>query len=54
MRTFAACIAAILIAGCAATPRSDGGIVGTGNRIDCEEHIRKDGTGKPPPDCKRD
>ena len=37
MRTLAACIAAILVAGCAAAPRSDGGIIGSGNRIDCED-----------------
>jgi hypothetical protein len=55
MRTFAACVAAILIGGCAAAPRSDGGIVGSGNRIDCEEQVRKDGARtSTPADCKRD
>lgn len=50
MRTLAACMAAILIAGCAT---SDGGIGGTGHRIDCEEQVRKDGTRIPAPaDCK--
>ena len=49
----AACIAALSMAGCAVAPSSDGGIVGTGNRIDCEEQVRKDGSRVPPPgDCK--
>jgi hypothetical protein len=29
-------IAALSAGGCAVAPQSDGGIVGTGNRIDCE------------------
>jgi hypothetical protein len=50
----AACIAAFSIAGCAVAPSSDGGIVGTGNRIDCEEQVKKDGTRvPPPPECNR-
>ena len=44
-----------LLAGCAAAPREDGGIVGTGNRIDCEEQVRKGGPRAPAPqDCKRE
>jgi hypothetical protein len=41
-----------LLAGCAAVsekspaPSTDGGIVGTGNRLDCEE-------GKSPEECRR-
>jgi hypothetical protein len=53
MRTLAAWIGAVLIGGCAPAPSSDGGIVGTGNRIDCQEQVRKDGTKIPPPaECK--
>ena len=49
-----ACAAAALIAGCAAAPREDGGIVGTGNRPECEEQVRKDGSRAPvAEDCKR-
>lgn len=52
MRTLLLCMAISLVAGCATEPRSDGGIVGTGNRPDCEE-VRKDGTRIPaPPECK--
>ena len=40
MKTLLACIA-IMIAGCAAQPRMDGGIVGSGNRIDCEEQANR-------------
>ena len=42
-----------LLAGCAAmsekspAPATDGGIVGTGNRMDCEE-------GKPTEECRRE
>jgi len=39
---WAVCAAAALIAGCAMEPRQDGGIVGTGNRTDCEEAAKKD------------
>ena len=40
----AACVGALAIAGCAAGPASDGGIVGTGNTINCESPPKKDGT----------
>jgi hypothetical protein len=50
MRTLAAFVATMLIAGCAVAPSSDGGIVGTGNRIDCEDLLKK---GRSlPDDCK--
>ena len=45
---WAAAVVALLITGCAAAPREDGGIVGTGNRSDCEEPVRKDGSRVPP------
>ena len=42
MRRIAAVLAfTVFIAGCATAPREDGGIVGTGNRIDCEELLKK-------------
>jgi hypothetical protein len=41
----ALCIAALSIAGCASSPRIDGGIVGSGNRIDCAALEKT-----PPPD----
>jgi hypothetical protein len=44
------CIAAVSIAACAVAPSIDGGIVGTGNRVDCE--ARTEGT--LPQDCKRE
>jgi hypothetical protein len=51
----AACIVLATVAGCAASPESDGGIVGTGNRIDCEALAKRERTQAPlPEDCKRD
>jgi hypothetical protein len=51
---FAMCIAAIVLTACSAAPRIDGGIVGTGNRVDCEAQTKKDGTpGSSPEQCKR-
>jgi hypothetical protein len=51
----AACIVLATLAGCASSPESDGGIVGTGNRIDCEALAKKQRTQAPlPEDCKRD
>jgi hypothetical protein len=45
-----ACIA--FVSGCAVSPQSDGGIVGTGNRIDCEA-LRGEASRTPLPDeCK--
>jgi len=47
-------IAAVSIAGCAAAPNMDGGIVGTGNRMNCEPQTNQDGTPVPlPEECKR-
>jgi hypothetical protein len=43
-------IAAVLLAGCAAT---DGGIVGTGNRVDCETAAKKGADRESlPPECR--
>lgn len=38
MKILVACMAVILLAGCA----SDGGIIGSGNRIDCEDRANVD------------
>jgi hypothetical protein len=49
----ALCIAALSIAGCSSSPGIDGGIVGSGNRIDCAalgKKERPDATS--PEDCK--
>jgi len=47
------CIAVISIGGCAVGPSIDGGIVGTGNRMDCEPQTTKEGTQVPlPEECK--
>jgi hypothetical protein len=49
----ALCIAALSIAGCARAPVMDGGIVGTGNRIDCAAVAKKERTDAPvPEECK--
>ena len=58
-----ACVASILrmaivsLAGCA-SPGIDGGIVGTGNRIDCEalkkERARERAPAPLPEDCRRE
>ena len=51
----ATCIAVVSAAACAVSPGIDGGIVGTGNRIDCEALAKKEGTQAPvPEDCKRE
>jgi hypothetical protein len=51
----AACIAAISITACSVAPGIDGGIVGTGNQMDCEVHAKKGGIpGSVPEDCKRE
>ncbi len=48
-------IAAISITACSVAPRIDGGIVGTGNREDCETQAKRDKTpGSAPEDCKRE
>lgn len=49
----ALCIAALSIAGCSSSPRMDGGIVGSGNRVDCVALAKKDGADAPTPEqCK--
>jgi hypothetical protein len=49
----AAAVAAAGLASCALEPRSDGGIVGSGNRPECEPRTRSDGTPLPLPEhCK--
>jgi len=40
----------VLLGACAATPEMDGGIVGTGNRVDCEALAKK--AGSLPEECK--
>ena len=56
-RTFLAsflCAAVLSLAGCASAPGIDGGIVGTGNRIDCEA-LRKERPGAAlPADCQQE
>jgi len=43
----------VSIAACAVRPGIDGGIVGTGNRTDCEPGTKQDGTQLPvPQECK--
>jgi len=47
------CIVALAIAGCASRPNIDGGIVGSGNRVDCAALAKKDGADAPTPEeCK--
>jgi hypothetical protein len=49
------CIAVGSLAACATAPDIDGGIVGTGNRMDCEPRTKTDGTPVPvPQECKRE
>jgi hypothetical protein len=48
-------VAAISITACSVSPGIDGGIVGTGNRVDCEAQAKKNGTpGSIPEDCRRE
>jgi hypothetical protein len=50
----AASVAVLSLASCATSRMEDGGIVGTGNRIDCEAYARKGGTpDSVPEECKR-
>jgi hypothetical protein len=44
-------IAAISMTACSVAPGIDGGIVGTGNRVDCEAQAKKD---RAPEECKRE
>lgn len=51
--TVAGCVAVVSMAGCAVSPAVegiDGGIVGTGNRIDCEAPARKERTAAAAPE----
>jgi hypothetical protein len=49
------CISGMLLTACSASPRVDGGIVGTGNRVDCEAERTKGGTPESlPPECRPD
>jgi hypothetical protein len=55
LRSVTACIVLATVAGCASSPESDGGIVGTGNRIDCEALAKKARGQTPlPEECKRE
>ena len=47
------CIALVSIAGCASAPGIDGGIVGSGSRIDCAALAQKERRDAPvPEECK--
>jgi hypothetical protein len=47
-------VAAVSMSACSTAPGIDGGIVGTGNRVDCEGQARKDRIPGPvPQDCER-
>jgi len=49
------CISGILLTACSTSPRMDGGIVGTGNGVDCEAERPKGGTPESlPPECRPD
>jgi hypothetical protein len=51
----AAGLAVLSMAACSTARMEDGGIVGTGNRIDCEAYARKGGTpDSVPEECKRE
>jgi len=53
MKSLIALVAAAVIAGCASAPGMDGGIVGTGNRVDCEPRTGTDGKPVPlPEECR--
>ncbi len=46
---------AVLVAACASAPSLEGGIVGTGNRPDCEALKKKGSTQTPlPEECRRE
>jgi hypothetical protein len=47
------CVAIMSLAGCA-SPNIDGGIVGTGNRIDCERLEKERAQASLPEDCKQE
>jgi len=47
-----ACALAVIVAACASAPSLEGGIVGTGNKPDCES-VKKKGGGEPlPEECR--
>jgi hypothetical protein len=49
----ALCVALVWMAGCATAPVMDGGIVGSGNRIDCTAAAQNERTDTPvPEECK--
>ncbi len=49
------CVSGMLLTACSTSPRMDGGIVGTGNRVDCEAERAKGGTPESlPPECRSD
>jgi len=53
LSAIAMCTVTALITACASTSYNDGGIVGTGNRTNCETQPKKDGAHAPvSPDCK--
>lgn len=48
-------VAVMAMTGCAKSSRIDGGIVGTGDRIECDTQATKDGgSGSMPANCTRD
>jgi hypothetical protein len=51
MRRLLLLIIIVSLAACATAPEMDGGIVGTGNRIDCEALAKKDAP--LPEECRR-
>jgi hypothetical protein len=55
LRVLAMGMGVLLIAACTTVPRMDGGIVGTGNKPDCEALKKKGDTGTSlPEECKRE
>ena len=49
------CISGMLLTACSTSPRMDGGIVGTGNQVDCDAQAKKDGSAAPlPEECQRE
>ena len=48
------CIAVVSLAGCAAAPGIDGGIVGTGNKVDCEALRKERPPASLPDNCRQE
>ncbi len=47
------CVSGVWLAACSSSPRVDGGIVGTGTRVDCEAERSKGGAPESlPPECR--